>query len=270
MLGYEINFFYISILFSYLLIISSEEIIECPKNSPILNNNICKSKFCTLSEYISGICIISNNIIKTQWLNNLISIADLSFKYVNFLFDFDDNLIISSCPYDNKNDTDLIYKSRIFFGIKQNGRNYFYNYRNNLFEITKSYTLNNPRNKQISEACIIKIQDEDNIGVFYNYNFFIGLTDAYRELYDFENNVMKGGSIGDFFGDNPTTKRYYIEVSDNKNEILFVFNGIINGNYKLMFKGYSLRYSDGLKTTKYTYQFIDDVSNTGMCSCLKY
>ena len=64
------------------------------------------------------------------------------------------------------------------------------------------------------------------------------MTDNYRELNDFEHNIMMGGPIGTFFRDNTTNKRYYIEASENKNEILFVFNGIDGGVYKLMFMGY--------------------------------
>ena len=96
------------------------------------------------------------------------------------------------------------------------------------------------------------------------------MTDNYRELYDFEHNIMMGGPIGTFFRDNTTNKRYYIEASENKNEILFVFNGIDGGVYKLMFMGYRFLYNNKTQTYKYTYTFINDISDTLICSCLIY
>ena len=261
----NINIF---IIFFYLLKNFLQE-EECPKDSPIKYNNICQLKYCTESEYINDKCIISNSLIKKQWLNNIILIGDISFKYVNPLLDFNSNLKILSSPYDDINKTSEIYKIRIFYGIKSNGRTLFYNFRTNISESKKIFTLNNPRTKAQSEACYIKMSDINNEGVFYNYYFILGITDAYRELYDFDNSVMKGGAIGTFLGDNPTNKRYYIETSENKNEVLLVFNGDDGGTYKLMFKSYSFRYNDGVKTTKYTYTFINDVTDTSMCSCLR-
>ena len=129
----NINIF---IIFFYLLKNFLQE-EECPKDSPIKYNNICQLKYCTESEYINDKCIISNSLIKKQWLNNIILIGDISFKYVNPLFDFNNNLKILSSPYDDINKTSEIYKIRIFYGIKSNGRTLFYNYRTNISESKK-------------------------------------------------------------------------------------------------------------------------------------
>ena len=261
----SINIF---IIFFYLLIkVLQEE--ECPKDLPIKYNNICQLKYCTEYEYINNNCIISNSLIKTQWLNNVILIGDISFKYINPLLDFNNNLIIFSSPYDDLSKTSDIYKIRKFYGIKSNGRPYFYNITKNTYESQITFNLNTPYTKAQSEVCFIKISDINNEGVFYNYFFILGMTDNYRELYDFEHNIMMGGPIGTFFRDNTTNKRYYIEASENKNEILFVFNGIDGGVYKLMFMGYRFLYNNNIQTYKYTYTFINDISDTLICSCLR-
>ena len=44
---------------------------ECNIDQPILKNGNCDLTYCSEKEYSSGVCTISNDIIKTQWINNL-------------------------------------------------------------------------------------------------------------------------------------------------------------------------------------------------------
>ena len=86
--------------------------------------NTCQLKYCTESDYNENNCIISNTIIKKQWLNNIILVGDISYIYINALITYNNELIVSSYPY-NENKTNTIYKKRKFFGLKSNGRECF-------------------------------------------------------------------------------------------------------------------------------------------------
>ena len=44
---------------------------ECNRTYPILKDNLCVSTYCTEEQFQSGICIINEEITKTQWLTNI-------------------------------------------------------------------------------------------------------------------------------------------------------------------------------------------------------
>ena len=57
-----------------MLILNLLKIISnsCDRETPILYKGKCESSFCTDELFSSGDCKIDNDIIKTQWLNNII------------------------------------------------------------------------------------------------------------------------------------------------------------------------------------------------------
>lgn len=64
-------------VFTYIFILLTHEIKnECLKENPIKKDGICKNEYCSEYEFQNGNCIISNNVIKTQWLNKLIYFRD--------------------------------------------------------------------------------------------------------------------------------------------------------------------------------------------------
>ena len=69
-------------------------------------------------DFSSGKCIIKNDIIKTQWLNNIIVIGDYDFRYVTFASYPNEDMVIETTSYPPKN-------TRKFYGIKRNGRPLF-------------------------------------------------------------------------------------------------------------------------------------------------
>ena len=85
----------------------------------LLLTNECTSK-CTEAQIKSGDCILDNDIIKTQWLNNIILIKEEKLKYTNFFLNSNGDLIYATHPFP-------CYSKRIFFGLKKNGRYYFEN-----------------------------------------------------------------------------------------------------------------------------------------------
>jgi len=139
----------IHLLLFLFLNISFQEAQECPKDLPIKYKNECSIKYCIESEYLNRNCVVNNNVIKTQWLNNIILIGDISYKYSYPYFDFDNNLIIVTYPYDDNIESE-IHRSRIFYGIQKNGRPLFYD-RNSDFQSKKIYNLSYIIPKKISD-----------------------------------------------------------------------------------------------------------------------
>jgi len=78
--------------------INENNFSECPINIPILkiNEKICSSFSCKENEFESGICEISNNIIKSQYLNEIIESAEDNIHFICSTKDNKDNLFILS------------------------------------------------------------------------------------------------------------------------------------------------------------------------------
>ena len=94
---------------------------ECSRDAPIKNKeNNCESKYCTEDEISKGDCIIENEIIKTQWLNNIINIEISFLRYVNFASYSNGDMILQSGAYPST-------QNRYFIGFKNNGRPLFFN-----------------------------------------------------------------------------------------------------------------------------------------------
>jgi len=147
---------------------------ECPRESPIFNNDSCTLRYCTDEEYITNVCKINNEIIKTQWITNNI-IMKPNYRYVNLAKFSNGDLILelSENPYSSK---------RFFFGLKQNGRYLFKNE-----SAFYSMSVNEKYNKQryYGEIFIINIMEEN---VEKEYLVSIGRGGSYVEVYDFDLN----------------------------------------------------------------------------------
>ena len=94
---------------------------ECSFDSPILKNGNCVST-CSESEFESKTCEINNTQLKTQWLNNIITVGDKNNKYINLVsFSNGDMIAVSAYYYTSASN------KREFYGLKKNGRYYFKN-----------------------------------------------------------------------------------------------------------------------------------------------
>ena len=110
--------FYLNYTFKFILILDSiiyTLLIECSKDSPILkNNNECVS-YCDKNQFISGECEITIPIIKTKWLNNIITFENTSQFYLT-LNDHSNIMAFTATSFDKK--------ERIYYVIKS-GEIYF-------------------------------------------------------------------------------------------------------------------------------------------------
>ena len=152
--------------------------LTCDKTQPILKENTCGSFYCTEEEYISTTCKINNDIIKTQWLTNIIEISDINNRYVHPFLTSNNDLIIQTTSTLGTGD-------RKFYGLTKEGRYYFTDENG---EETPYYSIGVTNNgnqvyKYEGTAASIQTVNDDN-----NYFLSIGTYDAYAELIDYKNN----------------------------------------------------------------------------------
>ena len=252
--------FELFIIFYFIIYSFTEEIEECPKETPIKYENNCYLKFCTYSQYINEECKIYNSIIKTQWLDNIILIGSESFRYINLYKDIENNLIIFTYPYYG-NILKELNKNRIFYGIKSDGGPLFYN--STLYSLKFKFNIIIP--DQTPNNNLFKFYDNNTHN---DYMLFLKLDDFdvdYRELYDYGKFKMKGGDIMTFFEDVTAIKRYYFETSDDSNHILIIYNSL----NQLLFKGITYYYEEEFVVFAASYININDLTDTSMCSCLR-
>ena len=116
-----INFLQIHLFIFIILLlenpIKSEE-ISCNLTHPILKNGKCEYIYCSQEEFNSSICIIKNEIAKTQWLTSLIPKSDLKYRYISPAISKNNDLIIETTKSTGS-------PERKFYGINKDGRFYF-------------------------------------------------------------------------------------------------------------------------------------------------
>ena len=111
------------------------EEMECPREYPLLIDNL-NSKECVL-EYIDDKSNfqISNRIIKTQWMNNFIQIGEKGCSYASFTFNSKGDLIMETSIFDETSNENTKY----FYGIQKNGRGLFFNSKTKNYYYQKTF-----------------------------------------------------------------------------------------------------------------------------------
>ena len=69
---------------------------NCPRNKPILKSNICNAIYCSPEEYSTNTCIISNEIIKSQWLNKFHTFDKEYMYHISVTQNYKGELFLSS------------------------------------------------------------------------------------------------------------------------------------------------------------------------------
>ena len=219
-------------LFSYILFFKmlNSVLAECPRDAPILIYGVCRLEYCSKNEFDSNYCNINNTIIKDQWLNNIIRIGGLNYRYINFASYSNGDMIVETTCYPGE-------PKRYFYGIKKNGRPFFKNKTNQ--ENTPYYVIetngqNNHKGKYESEAIVIK-SSESGDGNGKEYFLSVSKLECYAELFDFENDKIYYKSMKKFTGIQIVkTFRHgffsYASDDINKYYYFFGFTSDINAN----------------------------------------
>ena len=105
-------------LISFFKNISSE--ITCERDKPILVSNVCSLTYCSDDKFNSGECKITNPQIKTQWINNFVRFGGAAYRFLTISTFSTGDMIVQSTSNPKSG-------TRVFYGLKQNGRPYFTN-----------------------------------------------------------------------------------------------------------------------------------------------
>ena len=176
-------------IFKYILIfnlITLCSFMECDRDIPFLKEDTCIS-YCKTEEINKGICIINNDIIKTQWLNNIIIIGGKDYIYVNVESSEANNLyyLASSFPASNE---------RLFYILNNEGYGLFD--KNNPF-ITLTVKDTEKKGRYESDLLPIKLFSSDE-NKEYLISLPLGIQNA--ELYDFYNKNIYVNKMEKTFG----------------------------------------------------------------------
>ncbi|MBO6243886.1 MAG: hypothetical protein J6O41_04905, partial [Clostridia bacterium] len=186
----------------------------CPKEKPILKGGICVLKYCTKEEYENKTCILSNPVVKTQWIGD--------FPYVNSL----DKPLYST--FGQMSNDDILLETNI----------------GNPFSERKIYTLNKNGRSFSGELSYdtIKLNSDffstNGIGTLFKINGQINFMrlSPYEtlELYDLNEEKYTYTKLEEMFA-------YKVESSKNsllktKEENTFIYAYITIGNRLIMSK----------------------------------
>ena len=183
------NFFIISILIFCILFKISDSEEKCDKTLPIFKDNKCVLTYCSEEEFKDSTCIINNDIIKTQWLNNIIKINEIQNRYVHPFLTKNNDLIIQT--------TSLLYymQNRNYYGLTKEGRYFFTDSEGEespyfSIEAKDGDTLY----KSEGAAAAVQLENDDN-----DYFLSMGISPEYSEFIDYKGKTLTRKITSDFY-----------------------------------------------------------------------
>ena len=153
---------------------------ECPRNRPILKSNKCTNDFCNKEEFGNSTCVISNSIIKTQWINKIQRFGEGTIMFVSLDYGFNGELFLFAQKRQDEINENLIY------GLDKNGNPLFHDKKNNTYYSLRTVIypeesfferLKYVKNYENNQTFFISTQIEEEMYVFNNddtidpYNF---------------------------------------------------------------------------------------------------
>ena len=171
----KFHFLYIFII---IFLLNKSLLQDCPRDKPILKSNICQSIYCTQEEYSQGICTISNDIIKIQWLNNFHTFDKLYMSHISVTQNSNGDLFLSSQKIVDDFD-------KYMFGFDSEGEGLFYDKEKD------KYT-----SFQVIDFPVREYADYNNYIEIDGKGYLIGVpTDDDIYLIDYINNTIKSFTI---------------------------------------------------------------------------
>ena len=151
---------------------------NCERELPILKDGNCVLDYCTKQEFKDKVCVIDNQIVKTQWLNDIIWIGNQNFIYINFANNSNGDMIVETTSYPSS-------EKRIFYGINRDGNPFFKD--NNFFSsINVTEQEGNPDKGRYEGEIFFAKSTIDN----KEYLVSIGKNYQYVEVYNFNDSQV--------------------------------------------------------------------------------
>ena len=226
------NFFIFSLLkLLLLLILLFESCLNYCNNreEPIYltSDELCTMKYCSEQEFEDNICVKSNTIIKTQWLNNIIKFGEENGRFTKIAKYSNGDLVAFSALQPGSTE-------RYFYGLKNNGRPLFTdNGQETPFMILNIEYENNQYFDRISkynEGEILSIKTAENKEYIIN----VEKGYIYTELYDFQNKFIHKKQTHRIFS-NQLIVGVRTPLFNLKDSNYFIYGGLIvtENNYDI-------------------------------------
>ena len=182
------------------------------RDSPLLNGNNCLNT-CSQSDIQSQVCKVDNEIIKTQWLNNIIYISPEDYRYINIALSESNSIYIIASSWHENNE-------RYLFILDNEGYGFFEGVDGNKTPF-KKIEINDSsyKGRFESNAFTIKLYSQTDEK---EYLLSISKGAQYAELYDLYSNNFYFKSIETVFGElhdvfSYVTAHLKFTTSDDKN-----------------------------------------------------
>ena len=168
---------------------------ECRRDEPILiRNDFCSMVYCSPKEYEDKICVLSNSIIKAQWMNNIQRFGDGNIIFISVSYGIDGELYL----FGQKRDVSNNNLENYIYGVDINGLPIFFN--NDEYYYFKNVKF--PKGIYLEGVRYVKN--------FENNKTFLLSTQIENEMYGIE---LK----------NETTEIFKFEKSSYSSDNIFIF-----------------------------------------------
>ena len=143
--------------------------------------------------------------------------------YMSMDFNSNNDLIIETTAYEQYENV----RERFFYGIKNNGRPFFYNKEENQFLFHKKINFNSNYFKYESQLKRIRIVNDEK-----DYFLSMSFSDCLIELVDFDNDIISTIPQLEVFGYQfwASTLFSILELENEENNYLFCFTAAYNNN----------------------------------------
>ena len=210
-------------------IIYYNNMLECnDTNYPLEKNGIdyCVDS-CTTNEIDIGTCVIKNEIIKVQWLNNIIYFAPGGSRYINIAVSETNNLYAITSGYPPCNE-------RYIYILDREGIGWFNGKDGNKTPFTIS-NISDTGNKGRYESSSFTIKLYSNQEKSYqDYLMSISKADQNVEIFDFYNRIINVKQVESAFGSLSNVFSYvaaHIKLSNNDNLNIYLI-GLLATEYQ--------------------------------------
>ena len=223
--GIKINLISVLKIIIFLKIFYYINMLECNNiNIPFELNGACIDS-CSTNEINSGICLIKNEIIKKQWLNNIIYFAPGGYRYINIAVTESNNLYAITSNY-------LPNNERYIFILNKEGIGWFNGNDGNKTPFTKSNIIDY-ETKGRYESTSFTIKFYNLIYSDQDYLMSISKDDQNVEIFDFYNEVIKVNKIASYFGTLNYVFSYvaaHVKLSNNENLNIYLIGLLSKDN----------------------------------------
>ena len=213
----------------------------CPLETPLLIKN---SSECVYEKFDQTKHEISNKITRTQWLNKINILGELTTWFIGIDFSSKGDLIIQSINYQKGQ----LLPTRYFYGIKANGRALFYVPEDNKFTNQISIISTTIYQKFESEFVLIKLNNDEK-----DYYLSPCFKNNTIEIIDFYENKVIGVPQANIFGDSLCISIMYsiIQLKNENKTYMFCFIADNNSVFYISFQKFIFKDSDLTKYNSY-------------------